>query len=128
MRKEEKDCEEASAALTKLIARDMALETEAWTAHEAGDYAKADAARVQLVPAILKAEENVYRVDIAANTIVKDEIADYIRRDAGNSSPQDVEAFVKSATATFDNEIWKLGQQLADNLRKQSEILTAHNE
>ncbi len=108
----------------------MALENEAWREHEAGNYAganAADLAREKLVPAVLKAEEGVYRADIAANVKAKEELAAYIRGSAGNSSPQDIEELVRGATSNFENEIWRLEQQLADNLQKQSALEIVRN-
>lgn len=75
MLKEEEISEQASRALSELIARDIALETESLPAHDAGDYARldaADAARVALAPNILKAEEWVSRANIAANLAAKE--------------------------------------------------------
>ncbi len=125
MTEEERIYEEASRALTELIMREMALETEATLAHDAGDYAgsnAADTAKEALKPSILKAEENVYRANIASNMAARANVSQLIRRDAGNCSPQEVEDFVEAATRTFDDDIWKTEQQLANNLEKQAQL------
>lgn len=125
MTKEEKISEAASPALSELVARDVALETESLVAHDAGDHAKAnaaDSAREALVPEILKAEERVYRTNIAANMAAKENVAQLIRRDAGKCSPQEIEDLIKGMTSTFDDEIWKTEQQLANNLEEQAQV------
>jgi hypothetical protein len=125
MLEEEKISEEALRALSELAARDLALETGAFTAHDAGDYAKAnaaDVARQALAPEILKAEERVDRANIAANEAAKENVSQRIQRDAGNCPPQQIEELIERATSTFDDEIWKNEQQLADNLKKQAQM------
>ena len=101
------------------------METEALVAFDAGDHAKAnaaDAAREALVPEILKAEEAAYRANIAANIAAKENVAQMIRRDAGNCSPQEIAAPIEDMTRTFDDDIWKTEQQLATNLQEQAEV------
>lgn len=125
MLEEERIFEETSRALSELVARDLVLETEAIIAHDAGDHAKAnaaDAAREALAPEILKAEERVYRANIAANIAAKEKVSQDIRRDAGNCPPQQVEELIEAATSTFDDDIWKNEQQLANNLEERAQV------
>jgi hypothetical protein len=125
MLKEEKVSQEASRALGELVARDIALETESLVSADAGDHAKAnaaDSARETLVPEILKAEEGVYRANIAANLAAKENVAQLIRRDAGKCSTQEIEDLIKGMTRTFDDDIWKTEQQLANNLEEQAQV------
>ena len=125
MLKEERNSEAASHALSDLVARDMALESEAIVAHDAGDHAKAnaaDAARESLGPEVLKAEERVYRANIAANIAAKENVSQLIRRDAGKCSPQEIADLIEGMTRTFDDDIWKTQRQLANNLEEQARV------
>jgi hypothetical protein len=74
------------------------------------------------LPEILKAEERVYRTNIAANIAAKENVAQLIRRDAGNCSPQDIEDLIEGMTRTFNDDIWKSEQQLAKNLEEQAHV------
>jgi hypothetical protein len=130
MTEEERIYERASLALGELVARDVALETESIIAHDAGDYSisdAADAAKTALAPNILKAEENVYHANIASNKAAKASVSQHIRRDAGNCSPQQIEELLASMTRTFDDDIWKTEQQLANNLNEQVQFSRASN-
>lgn len=125
MLNEERNSEAASHALSDLVARDIALESGAIVAHDAGDHAKAnaaDAAREALGPEILKAEERVYRANIVANIAAKENVSQLIRRDAGKCSPQEIADLIEGMTRTFDDDIWKTEQQLANNLEEQARV------
>ena len=74
------------------------------------------------MPEILKAEERVYRTNIAANMAAKENVAQLIRRDAGKCSPQEIEDLIAGMTRTFDDDIWKTEQQLANNLEEQAQV------
>lgn len=130
MTEEERIYEQASLALGKLVARDVALETESIVAYDAGDYSRSNAAheaRAALAPIILKAEENVYRANTASNKAAKASVSQLVRRDAGNCSPQQIEELLASMTRTFDDDIWKTEQQLANNLNEQAQLSGASN-
>lgn len=130
MIEEERAYEQASRALGELIAKDVALETESIVVHDAGDYARsnaAEAARAALPPSILKAEEQVYRANIARHEAVKANVSHELRREAVNASPQQVEELVRMFTSTFDDDVRKIEQQLANNLEEQAHLSRASN-
>jgi hypothetical protein len=115
MLKEERNSEAASHALSDLVARDLALESEAIVADDAGDHAKAnaaDAAREVLGPEILKAEERVYRANIAAHIAAKENVSQLIRRNAGKCSPQEIADLIEGMTRTFDTTCGKPNNNL----------------
>ena len=100
---EERIYRAAVSELCDLAIKDMALATESFMAREAGDLSKVDAAenaRAALVPAMLKAEENVLRAEIAGATAAKDSIARLIRSDASPLPLQTIEEIVARFTGT----------------------------
>ena len=116
--------------LTRFVSwrsRTWASLPESFMAHEAGDRSRAEAAenaRAALVPSRLKAEENVLRAEIAGAIAAKDSIARLIRSDAGDLPLQRIEEIVARFTRTFDDDVWRAEQQLANNLEEQAQLGT----
>jgi hypothetical protein len=103
----------------------MSLATESFMADEAGDHSKAEAAenaRAALVPSKLKAEESVLRAEIAGAIAARESVARLIRSDAGDLPLQRNEEIVATFTRTFDDDVWRAEQQLANNLEEQAQL------
>lgn len=68
----------------------------------------------------LQLEENVYCSEIAAGKAAKAEIANYIIATARNTPQNLIEVLISQLTATFDENISRAEQQLANLLKKYS--------
>ena len=57
----------------------------------------------------------------------KEDVSQLIRRDAGKCSPKEIADLIEGMTRTFDDDIWKTEQQLANNLEEQAQLSGAGN-